>query len=308
MDAHGNSLHKDIEQESASISKRSGFSRQAEFLQDRPAVPALHRGHVEIHRLEVADGDERKRRERRHLEGLQVARAGIADVETAILPQPFGRGPDESLAFRRSTRTLVLAAPTPAHRTSSAARAGRHDFRECRPRSAQGAVAVRPRVERRRQLGVGVRCQQRPLQQADERTDRELATSHRRSGDSPWCTATARMNVLVPRQGHRQQRPGVEARLDECRMKPIRGLIPRLLGPAHRTAEAAPGSRTRREWESARQPGPEHPALSLAARYLGGSDRRGSAALDRVKRGRGSRRSALVAARRRVRARAAARQ
>ena len=65
MDAHGNSLHKDIEQESgqhlAGDRWRDGHSPFTEILQRRAAEAALHRRHVEIHRFQIRDGQERKR-------------------------------------------------------------------------------------------------------------------------------------------------------------------------------------------------------------------------------------------------------
>ena len=130
MDAHGNSLHKDIEQESGAApgspsacdstrsivrtalepaqskfvnrtvtsTSRSSTSPESaiqltdsrkrplrargprcslagpELLQSGPRVTVLHRGHVEIRGFDVRDRQQRKRRQLRHVDRLQVAR------------------------------------------------------------------------------------------------------------------------------------------------------------------------------------------------------------------------------------------
>ncbi len=72
----------------ASTSRRSAVSLDVvwrEILERRPrGSPCLHRRHVEIHRLEIGDREERKRRELGDVDGLQVAAAAAADLEAAV--------------------------------------------------------------------------------------------------------------------------------------------------------------------------------------------------------------------------------
>ena len=65
MDAHGNSLHKDLEAESAREAARHSARRLkwldgVEIVELRPPVTAVHRALIEIHAGEILDCQQRK--------------------------------------------------------------------------------------------------------------------------------------------------------------------------------------------------------------------------------------------------------
>ena len=91
MDAHGNSLHKDLEAESGKKALRRWLqhvaafaARSVEIEQLRPPISPVHRALVEIHGREILNRQQRKRRRFADVDHFRVAAALPAQLDAAL--------------------------------------------------------------------------------------------------------------------------------------------------------------------------------------------------------------------------------
>ena len=155
MDAHGNSLHKDLEAESGqetgscSARRRARFDR-VQIEQFRPPIAAIHRALIEIHGREVLNRQQRKWRRLSHVDHFRVAAALPAQLDTTLRLAHIRRGRHEILAGVSAIHAAVRLQGPPER----AIRAAQHvrvvvRFDERRPGAAERAVAAVPLDEGR---------------------------------------------------------------------------------------------------------------------------------------------------------------
>ena len=183
MDAHGNSLHKDIEQESGKHLGWVGLKRRRareglgslsprfnpEPLNVRSAgrrETVLHGGNVEVHRLQVGDGEQRTATAR-EVHHFQVSGCRRRTVRRAGLFVPHWGGRDERLARFLAVDTRIRRQfPRRGAERAAQGAVAVDDLRQRGPRSARRAVAVVPMREGVDERRVGGRGEEGPLKRA----------------------------------------------------------------------------------------------------------------------------------------------
>ena len=110
-----------------------------------------------VHRFQITDCEQRKRRQHGGVDGFQVPAAAAADFDAAILPLFVGRSGDERFAvFAAVDARVGRQLPRRGTERAPQGAVAVDDFRHRRPRAAGGAVAVMPPVQRVRQRIVGL--------------------------------------------------------------------------------------------------------------------------------------------------------